>query len=137
MAEHLPEVIMNAVALLERAFELPPSAEQARAFRNAIYLLNDFKDDVPSYQERVAPIKHSGTLALLRGLETFPENLEYSLWLDYLLLFCIDLKQEIQVLRSQHPDLFVFFLSFINRYEERIVPELVTIIDGFLNELKE
>lgn len=137
MKENLPEVIINAMALFERSFELEPSEDQVRTFKNAVYLLNDFTEDFPSYKEQIHHTKLSRTIDLLCFLSVLSTPPAYTVWLEYLMLFCIDLKQEIKTIRTQAPALFEFFLSFIDQHINEIAPGLKNNIDGFLVEIRE
>lgn len=136
MTENLPDIILNSMALFERSFELEPSEAQVRTFKNAVYLLNDFTEDFPSYKEYIQHIKRSRTLDLLSVLSTQAAP-DYIVWLEYMMLFCIDLKKEIITIRSQAPTLFQFFLSFIEHHINDIAPGLKTNIDDFLGEIRE
>jgi hypothetical protein len=136
MKENHPDVIINAMVLFEQSFELEPSEEQVRLFKNAVYLLNDFTDDFPSYKEQIQHIKLSRTIDLLSVLSILSTTPAYVVWLEYLMLFCIDLKQEIKAIHAQAPALFEFFLSFIDQHINEIAPGLKTNIDGFLVEIR-
>jgi hypothetical protein len=137
MKENLPEVINNAMALFERSFELEPSEDQVRMFKNAVYLLNDFTEDFPSYKELIEHTKLSRTIDLLSFLSVLSNPPAYIVWLEYMMLFCIDLKQEIKSVRAQSPALFEFFLSFIDQHINDIAPGLKTNIEEFLGEIRE
>ncbi len=135
MTEHLPGVVRNALQLLESASGLDPSKDQVQNFKNAVYLLNDAMEDVPAYREHGQRIKLAQTLALLSCLSIRETPLAHDLWLEYLMMFCIDLKREILAVKTENPSLFQFFLSFIHQQLADIAPELQTNIEHFLKEI--
>ncbi len=135
MEENLPAEIINAQTLFDRSFELEPSEDQVMAFRNAIYLLNDFKDDHPDYLEQVKDIKHRKTLDLFLRLSASDTPLVYTVWREYLMLFCIDVKEDVRrIVRDSHP-LSHFLFSFAARHSEHIPQGFKKIIDDFLTDI--
>ena len=135
MTKHLPGEIKNVLQLLERASGLDPSEDQVRSFKNAVYLLNDAMEDVPAYREQGQRIKLAQAMALLSRLSTRETPLDQGLWLEYVMLFCIDLRRETLTLKTLEPALFLFFLSFVHQRLNDIAPGLRANIDGFLEEL--
>jgi hypothetical protein len=135
MTDHLPGVIRNALDLLEQSSGPDLSKDQVRTFKNAVYLLNDAMEDFPSYREHGQRIKLTRTLFLLSALSTRKTPLDCDLWLEYLMLFCIDLKREILSVKTREPALFDFFISFIHQHLNDIAPGLRANVEEFLEEM--
>lgn len=134
MTKHLPGEIRNVLQLLERASGLDPSEDQVRSFKNAVYLLNDAMEDVPAYREQGRRIKLAQAMALLSRLSHRETPLDQDLWLEYVMLFCIDLRRETLALKTLEPALFLFFQSFVHQHLNDIAPGLRANIDSFLEE---
>ncbi|GAB6095962.1 hypothetical protein JCM14469_22150 [Desulfatiferula olefinivorans] len=129
----LPPDIVNALTLFESAFDHPVGQDQARMFKNAVYLTNDCMATHPRYREDIQKLRYAYTLRLLSSLGAGLDD--YDAWLEFVLLFCIDLKVEIITLRNQAPALFDQTLSFLRLYDQTITPELKTNITRFIDEV--
>ena len=136
MTENLPDGMINAIELFDSALGQTHSEDRVRTFKNGVYLLNDSMEDFPSYKEHICHIKLTHTEKLLNSLKIQAAELEYAVWLEYILLFCIDLKQEIKALRTKDPFLFEFFLSFLDVHSKLISGELRKNISDFLEEIR-
>jgi hypothetical protein len=134
MTDTLPEGITNALKLLEASFGPITPLEQARSFKNAVYLLNDCIDEFPIYREDILKIKYSYTVRLLCSLKAHLQSPDYASWLEFVLLLCIDLKYEIKALRSLDTQLFEYVLTFLGLYSGEITPELKTNITHFIKD---
>lgn len=132
MTDHLPEDILNAVKLLDASFGLRGRREQVKAFKNAVYLLNDSMDDLPIYREDISKIKYSYTVRLLCGLA---QNPDYDTWLEYVLLLCIDLKNEVKSLKNIDAQLFESFLAFLRIYANQTPDTFRQNIARFMDEI--
>lgn len=135
MGKSLPEEIENGVELLEKAFGCNDHFERIRTFKDAVYILNDCSREFPLYTNDIDDLRFTNTVRLLCGIETGLPDPDYRIWLEYTLLFCIDLKPEIKQIYTKDPTLFESFLSFVSGYSDEISPELKKNIDGFLNEI--
>lgn len=135
MSDNLPEGISNALKLFEASFGSTNPLDQARMFKNAVYLMNDCMNDFPIYREDILKIKYSYTVRLLCSLKTHHPHPDYASWLEFILLFCIDLKHEIKTLKNQDAQLFEDFLIFLRQYVDDITPELKANISHFLEEI--
>lgn len=131
----LPADIVNALRLFESAFENPNAHNQARIFKNAVYLTNDCMATHPRYREDIQKLRYAYTLRLLSSLGAGPALDDYEAWLEFVLLFCIDLKTEIRTIKDQVPPLFDQTLTFLHHYDPQITPELKTNITRFIKDI--
>ena len=136
MEEKLPKDIENGVMLFEKAFSSKDHYELIRTFKDAIYTLNDSQGDFPLYGKDIDDLKFSNTVRLLCNLNSNLPDPDYRIWLEYILIFCIDLKPEIKKLYKQDPSLFESLLSFLSMYSDEITSELKDNISGVLNEIR-
>ncbi len=135
MEKKLPKDIENGVMLFEKAFNSESHYELIRTFKDAIYTLNDSSEDFPLYSKDIDDFKFSNMVRLLCNLNSNLPDPDYRIWLEYILLFCIDLKPEIKKLYTADPSLFEGLLSFLSMYSDEITKELKQNISGVLNEI--
>ncbi|MBU1170302.1 MAG: hypothetical protein KKD44_12135 [Proteobacteria bacterium] len=135
MPDNLPDGILNALKLFEASFGPMKPQEQAQTFKNAVYLMNDCLDDFPIYREDILKIKSSYAVRLLCSLTSHHPNPDYDTWLEFILLFCIDLKQEVVNIKHLDAQLFEDFLVFLRLYSNEITPELKANISKFLEDI--
>lgn len=132
MTDFLPEDILSAVKLLDSSFGSRESREQVKLFKSAVYLLNDSMDDLPIYREDISKIKYSYTVRLLCSLAPNPD---YDTWLEYVLLLCIDLKNEVKSLKNNDAQLFESFLTFLRLYASDTPDTFRQNIARFIDEI--
>ncbi len=135
MEKKLPKDIESGVMLFEKAFNSESHYELIRTFKDAIYTLNDSSGDFPLYSKDINDFKFSNMVRLLCNLNSNLPDPDYRIWLEYILLFCIDLKPEIKKLYTTDPSLFEGLLSFLSMYSDEITKELKQNISGVLNEI--
>ncbi len=135
MEKKLPKDIENGVMLFEKAFNSDTHYELIRTFKDAVYILNDSTGDFPLYSKEIDDLKFSNTIRLLCNLNSNLPDPSYRIWLEYILIFCIDLKPEIKKLYIQDPSLFERLLSFLSMYSDDITTELKDNISGVLKEI--
>ena len=132
MIDNLPEEITNALQLLDASFGSMGTKNQVQSFKNAVYLLNDCMDDFPVYREDILKIKYSYTVRLLCGL---PPNPDYQTWLEFVMLLCIDLKDQVKTLKNNDAQLFETILTFLRLYEPDAPPTFQENITQFIDEI--
>lgn len=135
MEKKLPKDIENGILLFEKAFRLNDHVDLTKTFKDAIYILNDCTGEFPVYSKDIEELKFANTIRLLCNLKATLPDPEYRIWLEYILLFCIDLKPEIKKLHTSDPSLFENVLNFLSMYKDEITPELKKNISGFLKEI--
>lgn len=135
MVKNLPRDIENGIMLFEKAFNSANHFELVRTFKDSIYILNDCLGDFPVYKQDIENLKYSNAIRLLCNLKSSLPDPKYDIWLEYIILFCIDLKPEINKLYSKDPSLFESFLAFLSMYSEDISSELKKNISVFLKEI--
>ena len=135
MEKKLPKDIENGVMLFEKAFNSDSHYELIRTFKDAIYTMNDSSGDFPLYSKDIDDLKFSNMVRLLCNLNSNLPDPDYQIWLEYILLFCIDLKPEIKKLYTADPSLFEGLLAFLAMYSEDITKELKENISSVLNEI--
>ncbi len=135
MEKKLPKDIENAILLFEKAFSSNDHFELTKSFKDAVYVLNDCTGEFPVYRKDIEDLKFANVIRLLCNLNSTLPDPDYRIWLEYILLFCIDLKPEIQKLHTKDPSLFENVLNFLSMFSEEITPELKKNISGFLKEI--
>lgn len=135
MEKKLPKDIENGIMLFEKAFNSVNHFELTKTFKDAVYLLNDCIGEFPLYKNEIEELKFTNTIRLWCNLKANKPDPEYRIWLEYVLLFCIDLKPEIQKLHTKDPSLFEGILTFLSLFSEDITSELKENISGFLKEV--
>jgi len=136
MEKQLPKDIENGVMLFEKAFSSDTHYELIRTFKDAIYTLNDSSGDFPLYSKDIDDLKFSNMVRLLCNLNSNLPDPDYRIWLEYILVFCIDLKPEIKKLYTTDPSLFERLLAYLAMYSEEITQELKENITSVLNEIR-
>lgn len=135
MTNRLPEGITNALNLLESSFGPVQPMDQARSFKNALYLLNDCTEEFPMYKENIRNIRYSYSVRLLCSLKKQFLAPDYESWLEFILLICIDLRREIKELRVLDSELFEYVLTLLGMFSKEIPLELQININRFIEEL--
>ncbi len=135
MEKKLPKDIENAILLFEKALSSSDHFELTQSFKDAVYVLNDCIGEFPVYRKDIEDLKFANSIRLLCNLNSTLPDPDYRIWLEYILLFCIDLKPEIKKLYPKDPSLFENVLNFLSMYSEEITPELKKNISGFLKEI--
>lgn len=135
MADRFSKDINNALNLLEASFDESCEISRARMFKDGIYLLNDLLENHPAHEEEIKKHKYSFAVRLLSSLTANQTDPGYATWFEYVLLFCIDLKNEIKHLHETDPAYFEIFLKLLNKHSHEISSELKENIAVFLNKI--
>ena len=135
MEKKLPNDIENSLLLFKKAFNSSDDFELTKTFKDAIYVLNDSAEEFSQYRKTIEELKLSNTIRLLNNLNDSQPKPDYKVWLEYVLLICIDLKPEIKKLRTKDHSLFESTLKFLSIYKNEITPELKKNISDCFKEI--
>lgn len=134
MDQKIPEEVLDAVRLIDQSDDYSDSIDRVRHFKDGIYILNDCITGFPEMKKDIHDIKYRKTLSLLSGLEGTANNLNQKEWEEYVFLFCIDLRDEILMIKKKEPEFYMFFLEFISVHFDSAEIELQQNIKEFIDK---
>jgi hypothetical protein len=121
--ETLPRELIAATELLATATGSVDS-KSVNSIRDGICLCNDIVENISEHKSYVDHIKYR-LVVKMSEIILGPEPLDDALWFEYLLIFCIELKPELEILGKKDSGLFLKVKQFFFSKMTPLAPALV------------
>jgi len=132
MNKKLPEDITRALDLLKFSESSDTHQTKIKFFKEGIDILNECLEKVPQYKQLLKNHKLSYTRSLITNLSNTKPAIIFDDWLEYVFIFCINVKEEIIQILKADPKVRIYFIDFLALWAEKIPSELKESFSEFI-----
>ncbi|CBE69320.1 protein of unknown function [Candidatus Methylomirabilis oxygeniifera] len=119
----LSSELLRVRTQFEEAERVTDPAKKCRALQKALDTLEVYEEDHPAMKSSektiLGNLRRSHARRLLSQLVSMP-NVEIEIWLEYILLFVFRLKDDVEHVLQQHPELRKNYAEFKEIYKKEI-----------------
>jgi hypothetical protein len=119
----LPPEMFEVRAQFEEATRATDPAKKCLALQKALDTMELYEEDHPSMEasERrvLTNLRQSHTRVLIDQLVTMP-NMEIEVWFEYIMLFILRLKNDVELALQEHPELRKNYDEFKEIYKKEL-----------------